>query len=125
MSDEEIDEDMEEFLQKFKKDVVILKDVAPLLNRKEIRDKVGIFYNAYHSYQIARFTKYLSYATAILALTAILQTINAIYGKEIAQNFIIEVARILISILIFIFVLKITVEILDSFYIWIKNKFNR
>ena len=125
MTEEENDEELEEFIKKFKKDVVRLKDVAPLMNREDIREKLGIFYNAFYSYQLAKSTKYLAYATVVLAGATVLQTINAIYGPEIAHNTIIGVTRIGIVIVMIGIGLRVLFDIIGKIINWIKRKFKR
>ncbi|HIH36286.1 MAG TPA: hypothetical protein HA232_00020 [Methanocellales archaeon] len=42
--EEESDEDLEEFIEKFKKEVIRLeKELSPLMNEKVTKEKIGIF----------------------------------------------------------------------------------
>ncbi len=125
MSKEETDEedsDFKEFIKKFKKDVVRLQNVSPLMNNDKIREKIGIFYNAYYSHQLAKFTKYLAYATIVLAASTILQTINFIYGQDVARNFIVDATRFALVGTIFIIGIKFAIDIVTDAYHWLRNK---
>ncbi|GEM_PF-6761266 len=43
--EEESDEDLEEFIEKFKKEVIRLeKELSPLMNEKVTKEKIGIFF---------------------------------------------------------------------------------
>jgi len=118
---EETDYDMEKFIKKFQGDVVRLETVSPKMEDATTREKIGIFYNAYHSYQLARFTHYLAYATIVLAGAAVLQTISDVWGSKVAQNIIVDGARVLMVVIIFVVVGLIFWDILKSAFYFFRK----
>ena len=122
MENNDIDEEFEEFIKKFKKDVSRLKNVAPLLENDKTREKVGIFYNAFYSHQLTKFTKYLAYATIALAASTVLQTISVIYGQEFAKGFVIDATRFSLIGIVLLIGIKVAFDILNDVYNFIKKK---
>ncbi len=124
-SDDEKDDEKEEFIKQFKKDVVRLEKVSPLLKNDALREKIGIFYNAYYSDKLARLNQYLVYLTFVLAAASVLQTINFIYGQQVATTTIdqiIELVRSLLTLFLLIVSIKVGLEILRDAFRQIKKR---
>ena len=88
--------------------------------RKSPKKRLAFFYNAFYSNKLATVTKWIAYATVILAGATILQTINAIYGPELANKYV-EIIRFIIIIAIVSIFLKSLWDLVKSFLVGLKE----
>ena len=119
MTEEKKDKELEKFIEKFKKDVVRLSGIAPLMANQGIREKVGVFYNAYHSFLLSKYTKYLFFATLILAVSATLQTVTVMYGPQYAQSVISQITKTIVEIGSMMIIFVIVVNLVWDTVSWL------
>lgn len=81
---EEVSRDFLEFLEKewSNQKKLVQNNISSLKLKEEKAVAFSAFYNAYNSHVMSKYTKYLFYATLLLAFVAILQFIGSVFGKE-------------------------------------------
>lgn len=114
--EEEIEEELSEFIKKFEQESLLLKKSK--LKRHGLLEIMKIYHNEYQSQQLAKYTQYLFYATSFLAGATILQTANLLGGWTGIQT-------LLSFIAIFIFIIagiKLAINFFGFIYKTIRNK---
>ena len=121
----EEDEELEEFIKQFEANIIRLKKIAPILHgRKDLQNKINIFYNAYNQRQLTKTTKNLVVVTFLLVLATTIQTISTVYGQEAADSAIMAGVQLLVVVIIFIMclaVLEISFNIVEKISFLIKR----
>lgn len=113
--DGEIDKDLEDFIHEFEKGIGRIRKIAPRMdNSPKLREKANIFYQAYYARQLNKSTKFLFYATLILALSSGLYTMTILFGKEETLGIVERAIQVIIAIFITMIILAFLAEFFFS-----------
>ena len=109
------DEDKKKFAEELKRDIELVKTIAPELERRsDLQERLSLFYNAFFQKELAKSNKNLTTATWILALSTVAFTISTIYGPQIADTTIKTIIQDGLAFIIILAVLQLAFNILEG-----------